>query len=122
MKRKNDDSALVYTTGEGTICAECGKSETKCICRAIAKAKVAKTDGTVRIAREKKGRGGKTVTVVSGVPLPAGELDKLARSLRKKCGCGGTVKDGMIELQGDRRDMLVEELTRAGYRVKKSGG
>lgn len=122
MKWKGDGSSLVYSTGEGTICTKCGKPKTTCICRTIAKTKVAKSDGTVRISREKKGRGGKVVTVVSGVPLPAGELDELARSLRKKCGCGGTVKEGNIELQGDRRDLLMEELTKAGYRVKKSGG
>ena len=79
-------------------------------------------DGTVRIGRTSKGRGGKTVTIISGVPLPAAELVGLAKTLRKKCGSGGTVKDGTIEIQGDHRELLLEELTRQGYHVKKTGG
>lgn len=80
------------------------------------------TDGTVRLRRETKGRGGGTVIVISGVPLDGDRLKDLAGSLKKRCGCGGTVKDGVIEIQGDHRDTLQDELQKRGYRVKLAGG
>ena len=92
------------------------------MCKSIAAAALPKGDGTVRVGRESKGRGGKVVSVITGVPLPAGELGVLAKTLRKKCGCGGTVKNGTIEIQGDHRDMLVTLLLEQGFRVKKNGG
>ncbi len=73
----------------------------------------------MRVGRQTKGRKGKGVTVVTGVPLGQAELEKLAR---KKCGSGGTVRDGVIEIQGEHRDTLVEELGRRGYTAKRSGG
>jgi translation initiation factor 1 len=76
----------------------------------------------VRVGRQTKGRKGKGVTVVTGVPLGQAELEKLARDLKKKCGSGGTVRDGVIEIQGEHRDTLVEELGRRGYTAKRSGG
>jgi translation initiation factor 1 len=76
----------------------------------------------VRVGRQTKGRKGKGVTVVTGVPLGQADLEKLARDLKKKCGSGGTVRDGVIEIQGEHRDALVEELCRRGYSVKRSGG
>ncbi|HXE94822.1 MAG TPA: hypothetical protein VN642_00335 [Dongiaceae bacterium] len=81
-----------------------------------------KSDGTVRLRREVKGRGGGTVIVISGVPLPAPEIKELAGILKKKCGCGGTVKDGVIEIQGDHRDVLSAELQSRGFKVKLAGG
>lgn len=76
----------------------------------------------MRVGRQTKGRKGKGVTVVTGVPLGRTDLEKLARELKKKCGSGGTVRDGVIEIQGEHRDTLVEELARRGYTAKRSGG
>jgi translation initiation factor 1 len=79
-------------------------------------------DGTVRLQRQTKGRGGGTVIVISGIPLQEAALKDLAGALKKKCGCGGTVKNGIIEIQGDHRDLLFNELQTRGYRVKLAGG
>ena len=79
-------------------------------------------DGVVRVGRETKGRKGKGVTLITGVPLLGKELNQLAKALKKKCGTGGTVRDGVIEIQGDHRDLLVTELQKHGWTVKKSGG
>jgi translation initiation factor 1 len=79
-------------------------------------------NGTVRLRRETKGRGGGTVIVISGIPLGGPALKELAGSLKKRCGCGGTIKDGIIEIQGDHRDTLLLELQTRGYRVKLAGG
>ena len=79
-------------------------------------------DGTVRVSRETKGRKGKGVTLISGVPLGVEALAALAKDLKQRCGTGGTVKDGVIEIQGDHRDRLVEELQSRGHRVKRAGG
>ncbi len=76
----------------------------------------------MRVGRQTKGRKGKGVTVVTGVPLGQAELEKLARDLKKRCGSGGTVRDGVIEIQGEHRDTLVEELGRRGFSAKRSGG
>lgn len=80
------------------------------------------TDGTVRLQRQTKGRGGGTVIVISGIPLPEAGIKELAGALKKKCGCGGTVKAGVIEIQGDHRDTLLNELQTRGYKVKLAGG
>jgi len=74
------------------------------------------------VVRETKGRRGKGVTLITGVPLHNGELKRLGKQLKRRCGSGGTVKDGVIEIQGDHRDLLVEELQKLGYTVKRSGG
>ena len=79
-------------------------------------------DGIVRIGRETKGRKGKGVTVITGLPLDEPGLQKLATDLKRRCGAGGTVKGNTIEIQGDHRDLLVAELTARGYTVKRSGG
>ncbi|MEN8162086.1 MAG: stress response translation initiation inhibitor YciH [Myxococcota bacterium] len=79
-------------------------------------------DGIVRVRREKQGRGGKTVTAILGVPLADDGLAALARELKRRCGTGGTAKDGVIEIQGDHRDVLVAELEKRGYTVKLAGG
>jgi translation initiation factor 1 len=78
-------------------------------------------DGIVRLLRDRKGRGGKTVTLVAGLPNNA-ELDPLASALKRLCGTGGTVRDGVIEIQGDVRDRIKPELERRGYKVKIAGG
>jgi translation initiation factor 1 len=79
-------------------------------------------DGVVRVRRETGGRRGKTVTVIYGVPLPAEALAALASELKRRCGSGGTAKDGVIELQGDHCDTAIEALRERGYAVKRAGG
>ncbi|MGB6450860.1 MAG: hypothetical protein WBE92_08920, partial [Steroidobacteraceae bacterium] len=76
----------------------------------------------VRVGREIAGRAGQGVSVISGLPLSASELEDLAGRLKRLCGAGGAVKDGVIEIQGDHRDRLVAELRRLGYDAKRSGG
>lgn len=75
-----------------------------------------------RVSREKQGRGGKTVTVVRGLPLDADALSALGKKLRTACGAGGTAKDGVVEVQGDHVERVMAELVQAGYRVKRAGG
>ncbi|MFH1217171.1 MAG: translation initiation factor Sui1 [Pseudomonadota bacterium] len=113
-------SGLVYSTDYGRMCPACGHPSAACLCRSAGPR--AKGDGIIRISRETKGRKGKGVTLISGLALDADSLSKLAGELKRKCGSGGTVKDNMIEIQGDHRDALFAELTRQGYSVKKSGG
>jgi len=79
-------------------------------------------DGIVRLRREVKGRAGGTVIVISGIMLAGGDLRELAGALKKRCGCGGTAKGGVIEIQGDHRDALMIELQERGYKVKLAGG
>lgn len=79
-------------------------------------------DGVVRVSRETKGRKGKGVTIITGVPLHPAGIAELAAQLKKKCGSGGTVKDGVIEIQGDHRDTIVEALAKLGWTVKRAGG
>ena len=76
----------------------------------------------VRVGREVAGRGGKAVSVISGLPLAAADLEALASRLKRLCGAGGAVRDGVIEIQGEHRDRLVAELSRLGYDAKRSGG
>ena len=117
-------SRLVYSTGPGRLCPECTRPLAECRCKRSKPAQpvVPARDGIVRVGRETKGRKGKGVTVITGVPLTGNELDALATRLKKRCGCGGTVDAGVIEIQGDHRDLLVEELGKLGYTVKRSGG
>jgi len=103
------------------MCPECRRPSEQCRCRQKA-ASAPSGNGAVRVGRQTKGRKGKGVTVVTGLPLVQADLEKLARDLKKKCGSGGTVRDGVIEIQGEHRDTLVEELGRRGYTVKRSGG
>jgi translation initiation factor 1 len=81
-----------------------------------------KGDGIVRVGRETKGRKGKGVTILTGVPLAGDALEALATRLKKRCGSGGTVTGATIEIQGDHRDLLAEELGKLGYTVRRSGG
>ena len=112
--------ALVYSTEVGRLCPKCRNPINKCDCK---KNKLtASGDGIVRVGRSTKGRKGKGVTVITGLNLMGDALKSLASELKQKCGSGGTVKDGIIEIQGEHRDTLVEELSRRGFQVKKSGG
>lgn len=112
--------SLVYSTETGRMCPTCRKPLADCVCKANAKAKPV-GDGNVRVQRESKGRGGKTVTLVRGLPLDADALAALGKQLRSACGSGGTVKDGVIEIQGDHCDKLMEALQKQGYKPKRVG-
>jgi len=102
------------------MCPLCGRPADKCACRESPRA--ARGDGVVRVGREVKGRRGKAVTTISGVPLASDALRALAGELKRLCGTGGSVKEGVIEIQGDHRDALVTELESRGYTVKRAGG
>lgn len=104
------NSRLVYSTDQGRV-KDVKSSEV-----------IPESDGIVRLHRESKGRGGKGVTLIKGIPLPAAELKTLAKALKQVCGTGGTVKDGVIEIQGEQRDKLKAALESKGYTVKISGG
>ncbi|SDS97901.1 translation initiation factor Sui1 [Pseudomonas oryzae] len=110
---------LVYSTDAGRHCPDCGKPIGECIC---GQPVIPAGDGIARVRRETKGRGGKTVTTVSGVSLAGEELKELASALKKRCGTGGALKDGVIEIQGDHVELLLGELEKRGFRAKKSGG
>ncbi len=117
MKKENP---TVYSTEWGRICPKCGRPVDTCICKTTPI--VSKGDGIVRIQRQSKGRAGKTVTVISGVPLDGEKLHTLYVELKRMCGAGGTVKDGMIEIQGDHRDLVFAEIKKRGFQVKLAGG
>lgn len=118
MAKKNQ-SGLVYSTEFGKTCPACRQPVESCTCH---EETMPEGDGIVRISRESKGRGGKLVTLVTGVPLIGAELKTLAKELKKKCGVGGALKDGVIEIQGDQRELLLAELSKRGFTVKKAGG
>ena len=119
MRSNKKKSGLVYSTESGTMCPGCNKPAGQCICK---KKQTLPKDGIVRLMRETKGRKGKGVTLINGVPLDTASLKKLAKSLKQKCGSGGSIKNGIIEIQGDHRDVLEKELTALGYKVKRAGG
>jgi translation initiation factor 1 len=111
----------VYSTRDGRLCADCGRPVAHCVCARMRPARPT-GDGRVRVGRETQGRKGKGVTVVRGLLLVPDELKELARELKARCGTGGTVKDGAIEIQGDHRDLVVAELVKRGFDAKRSGG
>jgi len=119
MAKKSAAGGLVYSTEFGRACPGCGQPVDQCSC---AEDEAPQGDGIVRVSRESKGRGGKVVTLVSGIPLVGAELKTLAKDLKKKCGVGGALKDGVLEIQGEQRDLLVSELSKRGFTVKKVGG
>ena len=112
---------IVYRTDGGRTCPRCGEPVAACRC-ADAAAPVPAGDGIVRLRRERKGRGGKAVTLIDGVPLPAPDLKTLAKRLKQRCGVGGAVKEGRIEIQGDQRELLKGLLEAEGFTVKIAGG
>ena len=119
MKNKGSSGGLVYSTDAGRMCPVCRNPVAHCACKQAA---APTGDGVVRVSRETKGRGGKAVTLVRGVVLAAGPLAALGKELRTSCGCGGTVKDGVIEVQGDHADRVVELLRARGHAAKRAGG
>ncbi|HLX56400.1 MAG TPA: stress response translation initiation inhibitor YciH [Ktedonobacteraceae bacterium] len=117
---------LVYSSDGGRVdtCPVCGKPYKQCRCDKFVsnQTPAKKNDGIVRIMRDRKNRGGKTVTVIGGMMGSEAELTTLAQQLKKLCGSGGTVKDGNIEIQGDHCDKVMAKLTELGYKVKRAGG
>ena len=121
MIDRND--SIVYSTEWGRMCPECKRAVAECTCSRLKQNKSSQTgDGVVRVSLEKKGRKGKGVTVISGVLIDTAQLKILARKLKQKCGSGGTVKNGTIEIQGDNRDVVIADLKMDGFNVKRSGG
>jgi translation initiation factor 1 len=113
---------LVYSTDSGRICAGCAQPVAQCRCKALAAAARPAGDGIARVSRERQGRGGKTVTVVRGLPLADADLQALGKALRAACGSGGTAKDGVIEVQGDHRERVLALLQQRGFKAKAAGG
>lgn len=111
---------VVYSTGQGRMCPACGRPLAQCACARGATRPAG--DGVVRVGRQVHGRKGKGVTVITGVPLVGEALVALATELKKRCGSGGTVREGTIEIQGDHRDLIVAELEARGWTVRRSGG
>jgi len=114
------NSRIVYSTGIGSLCPNCRRPVRDCICPSGAPG--AAKPAAVRVARETKGRAGKGVTTITGLPLAAADVEALAAKLKKRCGSGGTVREGVIEIQGDHRDLIVAELNKLGWQAKRSGG
>jgi translation initiation factor 1 len=117
--KSSSSSGLVYSTETGRMCPDCRQPLAQCVCKARA---APAGDGIARVSRQSKGRGGKTVTLVKGLALDAAALAALGKQLRSACGSGGTVKDGVIEVQGDHCELLVEALKKQGHKAVRAGG
>lgn len=111
---------VVYSTEHGRICPDCSQPVDRCGCGRPAL--VAGSDGVVRVSKETKGRKGKGVTLVRGIALDAASLEQLGKSLKTICGAGGTVKEGVIEIQGDHVERVIDQLHKQGWVVKRVGG
>ena len=120
MKSNSSRGGLVYSTDSGRMCPTCRQAQADCRCAALA-ARPA-SDGIVRVSRETQGRAGKGVTLVKGLALDPVALVTLGKQLKTACGSGGTVKDGVIEVQGDHCDRVIEILKSQGLVVKRAGG
>ncbi len=112
---------VVYSTDQGRHCPDCNQPSKQCRCKDNSQL-IIPGDGIVRLQRETKGRKGKGVTLITGLPLNAEDLKKLAKELKQRCSTGGSVKNGVIEIQGDQREVLKQTLQNKGYQVKLSGG
>ena len=110
-------SSLVYSTDGGRACPACRQPVAQCRCKAAA---AVSGDGNVRVSRQKQGRGGKTVTLVTGLALDGTALATLGKQLRTACGSGGTVKDGVVEVQGDHCELVMDTLRKLGHAPKRA--
>lgn len=121
-------SRLVWSSESGRICPECGKPVSACVCKKNKKNESKKSarkypdDGVIRVIRETKGHKGKTVTVIGNIPLKDGELKEFAKKLKTRCGTGGSIKDSEILIQGDHRQVVLDEIIQQGYKAKLAGG
>lgn len=122
MSTNRDENRTVYSTEHGRVCPNCGKPLQYCQCKKKKESSSVKQDGIIRLRLERKGRGGKSVTLVEGFPNNDDLLKELAKELKRHCGVGGSVKNGIIEIQGDVRDSALPLLRGKGYVVKKAGG
>src|SRR5271157_6550433 len=104
---------IIYSTGVGSLCPNCRRALRECVCPKGAPG--VRTVSAVRVGRETKGRAGKGITTVTGLPLAMADIEALATKLKKRCGSGGTVRNGIIEIQGDHRDAIVAELIKMGW-------
>ena len=111
---------IVYSTGVGSLCPNCRRPVRECVCPKGAPG--AAKSGAIVVGRATQGRAGKGVTTVTGLPLSAADVEVLATRLKKRCGSGGTVRDGVIEIQGEHRDVIEAELVKQGFAAKRSGG
>ena len=118
--KKPKTKGLVYSTDTGRVCPGCGHPAHHCGCGREKNRPPG--DGVARVSRQTKGRKGSGVCLITGLDLGEAELRELARQLKQKCGSGGTVKNGVIEIQGDHRQALVEALLKLGYKAKPAGG
>jgi translation initiation factor 1 len=117
--RNSTSGGLVYSTDSGRMCPACRQPIAACICKQQVRAPVG--DGAVRVSRESKGRGGKVVTLVRGLALDDAALAALGKRLRSACGSGGTTKDGVLEVQGDHIERVVQLLQADGFVAKRAG-
>ena len=119
MKAKLSRDRVVYSTEQGRICPGCGNPVNQCTCR---KHKSPSGDGNVRVSHETKGRKGKGVTLIKGLDMDAATLKLTSKKLKAMCGSGGTVKEGIIEIQGDQIERILDYLKKQGVRAKRAGG
>ncbi|NLF50531.1 MAG: translation initiation factor Sui1 [Leptolinea sp.] len=115
-----NENPTVYSTSSGRICPKCGKPVSACVCKKANNP--VKGDGVVRIFRDTKHRKGKTITLITGVPLTGQTLHALHSDLKRMCGSGGSIKDGNLEIQGDHRNTVLAELKKRGFTAKLAGG
>lgn len=120
MKKTPASGGLVYSTDAGRMCPACRQPVAACTCKQAQA--VPSLGGIARVTRESKGRGGKTVTVIKGLPLDALALAQLGKQLKAACGSGGTVKDGVIEVQGDHCELVMQMLQKQGHAARRAGG
>jgi translation initiation factor 1 len=115
----SSENRTVYSSEQGKICPYCDKPIKQCVCR---KQKSSSGDGNVRVSRETKGRKGKGVTLIKGLDMNSDALASMSKKLKVMCGSGGTVKSGVIEIQGDHIVRILDYLKKLGVRAKRSGG
>ena len=119
MKAKLSKDRIVYSTEQGRICPGCGNPVKQCTCR---KQTSPSGDGNVRVSLETKGRKGKGVTLIKGLAMDAATLKLMSKKLKAMCGSGGTVKEDVIEIQGDHIERILDYLKEQGVRGKRAGG
>ena len=119
MKDNFSRDRVVYSTEQGRICPGCGNPVKQCTCR---KQTSPSGDGNVRVSLETKGRKGKGVTLIKGLAMDAATLGLMSKKLKTMCGSGGTVKKGIIEIQGDHIERILDYLKEQGIKAKQAGG